>query len=155
MRGRRYGRVLLVLVMLATASGSAWAEGNPPVTDLGNNIYLVDGNKGAIPNLLPAEEVQKIATLQSAPIGIIYSHASPIKTPLLAFHGTNGFLPITVMQNFMLQVIDNKVPAKLLKFQDADHGFLRYTPPALSNAYDLYGAQEQLIWFRTYLMQAQ
>jgi dipeptidyl aminopeptidase/acylaminoacyl peptidase len=75
-----------------------------------------------------------------------------VRTPLLAFHGTRDFLPVTVMENYMLQVINNKVPAKLLKFQDADHGFLRSTPPELSKAYELYGAQEQLIWFRTHLM---
>src|SRR5262249_9020457 len=78
-------------------------------------------------------------------------NASKVRTPLLAFHGTRDFLPITVMENFMLQVINNKVPAKMLKFQDADHGFLRSTPPRLSEAYELYGAQEQIVWFRTYL----
>jgi dipeptidyl aminopeptidase/acylaminoacyl peptidase len=78
-------------------------------------------------------------------------NAGRVRTPLLAFHGTDDFLPITVMQNFMLQVINNRVPAKMLKFQDADHGFLRRTPSALSKAYELYGAQEQILWFRTYL----
>ncbi|NTU78413.1 MAG: prolyl oligopeptidase family serine peptidase [Chloroflexales bacterium] len=78
-------------------------------------------------------------------------NAGRIRTPLLAFHGTDDFLPVTVMQNYMLQVINNKVPAKLLKFQGAGHGFLS-VPPELSATYELYGAQEQIIWFRTYLM---
>ncbi len=73
-------------------------------------------------------------------------NAGKVRTPLLAFHGTEDFLPVTVMENFMLEVINNKVPAKLLKFQDAPHGFNTIPP------YELYGAQEQLIWFRTYLM---
>jgi dienelactone hydrolase len=72
-------------------------------------------------------------------------NAQRIRTPLLAFHGTNDFLPLTVMENMMLQVINNGVPAKMLKFQDADHGFLRSTPPELSKAYELYGAQEQIL----------
>lgn len=78
-------------------------------------------------------------------------NAERVQTPLLAFHGTNDFLPITIMENFMVEVINNQVPAKMLKFQDADHGFLRATPPELSKAYELYGAQEQIVWFRTYL----
>ncbi len=73
-------------------------------------------------------------------------NADKVRTPLLAFHGTKDFLPVTLMENFMLQVINNKVPARLLKFQDAPHGFGGIPP------YELYGAQEQLIWFRTYLL---
>jgi dipeptidyl aminopeptidase/acylaminoacyl peptidase len=73
-------------------------------------------------------------------------NADKVRTPLLAFHGTADFLPVTLMENFMLQVINNKVPAKLLKFEQAPHGFIAIPP------YELYGAQEQLIWFRTYLM---
>jgi dipeptidyl aminopeptidase/acylaminoacyl peptidase len=73
-------------------------------------------------------------------------NAGRIRTPLLAFHGTKDFLPVTVMENFMLQVINNKAPAKLLKFQEAPHGFSSIPP------YELYGAQEQISWFRTYLM---
>lgn len=72
-------------------------------------------------------------------------NANRVRTPLLAFHGTADFLPVTLMENFMLEVINNEVPAKLLKFQDAPHGFGGIPP------YELYGAQEQLIWFRTYL----
>ncbi|NTU81608.1 MAG: prolyl oligopeptidase family serine peptidase [Chloroflexales bacterium] len=83
-------------------------------------------------------------------------NAGRIRTPLLAFHGTKDFLPVTVMENFMLQVINNQVPAKLLKFQEAGHGFGMSpgapTPPQLHGPYELYGAQEQIIWFRTYLM---
>lgn len=77
-------------------------------------------------------------------------NATKVRTPLLAFHGTNDFLPVTVMENYMLQIINNKVPAKLLKFTGTGHGF-PVTAGALEKPYELYGAQEQLIWFRTYL----
>ncbi|NTU86279.1 MAG: prolyl oligopeptidase family serine peptidase, partial [Chloroflexales bacterium] len=73
-------------------------------------------------------------------------NAERVRTPLLAFHGTADFLPVTLMENFMLQVINNKVPARLLKFEQAPHGFQAIPP------YELYGAQEQIIWFRSYLM---
>lgn len=78
-------------------------------------------------------------------------NANRVRTPLLAFHGTDDFLPVTIMENFMLQVINNKVPAKLLKFRSAEHSFFNQTPRSLTPLYELYGAQEQLLWFRTYL----
>jgi dipeptidyl aminopeptidase/acylaminoacyl peptidase len=87
----------------------------------------------------------QVATEEYAKDSPAYN-AGRIRTPLLAFHGTADFLPVTVMENFMLQVINNKVPAKLLKFEQAPHGFSRIPP------YELYGAQEQILWFRTYLM---
>ncbi len=74
-----------------------------------------------------------------------------VRTPLLAFHGTADFLPVTVMENFMNKVINNGVPAKLLKFTDAGHG-VADSPSQLVAPYEIYGVQEQLIWFRTYLM---
>jgi dipeptidyl aminopeptidase/acylaminoacyl peptidase len=78
-------------------------------------------------------------------------HTDQVQTPLLAFHGTKDFLPIAVMENFMLQITDNGVPTKLFKFQDGTHGFANLSPKTLSDAYELYGAQEQLLWFRKYL----
>ena len=79
--------------------------------------------------------------------------AGRVRTPLLAFHGTKDFLPVAGMENFMSQVIATGTPAKLLKFQDGLHGFANISPPALSDAYEFYGAQEQLLWFRKYLGQ--
>ena len=76
--------------------------------------------------------------------------AQRVRTPLLAFHGTKDFLPVDLMRNFMLQVSNNDVPAKMLIFQDADHGFGR-TAATLAAPYELYGAQEQILWFRQYL----
>jgi len=80
-------------------------------------------------------------------------HAQAVQTPLLAFHGTKDFLPIAVMENFMLQITENGVPNKLFKFQDATHGFANLSPETLANAYEFYGAQEQLLWFREHLGQ--
>jgi hypothetical protein len=80
-------------------------------------------------------------------------NAGQVRTPLLSFHGTEDFLPITQMENFHLQVINREVPAKLLKFAAVGHGF-GATPDGLEElyfAYELYGAQEQIGWFQTYL----
>jgi dipeptidyl aminopeptidase/acylaminoacyl peptidase len=79
--------------------------------------------------------------------------AGNVRTPLLAFHGTKDFLPVAVMENFMSQVIATGTPAKLLKFQDAVHGFSNMSPATLADAYEYYGAQEQILWFRQYLGQ--
>jgi dipeptidyl aminopeptidase/acylaminoacyl peptidase len=78
--------------------------------------------------------------------------AKYVRTPVLAFHGTQDFLPLDVMRNFMLQVVSNKVPAKMLIFQGAGHNFSN-TPAKLAEPYALYGAQEQILWFRKYLGQ--
>jgi dipeptidyl aminopeptidase/acylaminoacyl peptidase len=78
-------------------------------------------------------------------------HAREVETPLLAFHGTEDFLPIAVMENFMVQITEKGVPTRLLKFQDAGHGFTNTSPETLADVYEFYGAQEQLLWFRKYL----
>ncbi|NJM07313.1 prolyl oligopeptidase family serine peptidase [Candidatus Gracilibacteria bacterium] len=86
--------------------------------------------------------------------------ASRNTTPLLTFHGTEDFLPIALNENFHLQQVNNNVPAKMLKFIRAGHGINNVIPFTQEEAeqadvaplrYELYGAQEQLIWFRTYL----
>ncbi|NTU78412.1 MAG: prolyl oligopeptidase family serine peptidase [Chloroflexales bacterium] len=82
-------------------------------------------------------------------------NAGRVRTPLLAFHGTDDFLPVTVMENYMLQVINNQVPARLLKFQGAGHGVNVNGDGVIGRYaadYEVYGAQEQITWFRTYLM---
>ena len=78
-------------------------------------------------------------------------NAKQIRTPLLAFHGTADFVPLTAMDNLMHQVIQAGTPAKLLRFRNASHGFANTSPRELSQAYEFYGAQEQLLWFRRYL----
>ncbi len=78
--------------------------------------------------------------------------ADEVRTPLLAFKGTQDFLPADMIRNFVLQVVDNGVPAKMLLFQAAAHNFAS-TPAKLAVPYALYGAQEQILWFQKYLGQ--
>ncbi|NCC94479.1 MAG: hypothetical protein EOM10_14575, partial [Opitutae bacterium] len=90
---------LFVVALLVATGGPALAQGgNPVVTDEGNNIYLVDGNNGPIPNLLPADEVAKIARLQSetgAPSQDIRSPISPDdKTVFLYRLGRGAFITL-------------------------------------------------------------
>ncbi|MCB2125802.1 MAG: prolyl oligopeptidase family serine peptidase [Rhodobacteraceae bacterium] len=78
-------------------------------------------------------------------------NASAIKSPLLAFHGTDDFVPIAVMENLMHQVIAAGTPARLLRFRKAGHGLSGTSPAELARGYEVYGVQEQVMWFRTYL----
>ncbi|HJZ46073.1 MAG TPA: prolyl oligopeptidase family serine peptidase, partial [Roseiflexaceae bacterium] len=52
-------------------------------------------------------------------------NAGRITTPLLTFHGTNDFLPITQNENMHLQLVNRNVPAKMLEFAGAGHGLVR------------------------------
>ena len=76
-------------------------------------------------------------------------NADKITTPLLTFHGTNDFLPITQNENMHLQLVNRNLPAKMLEFVGAGHGLVRNEE--LDAAYELYAAQEQILWFRQYL----
>ncbi len=78
-------------------------------------------------------------------------NARRIRTPLLAFHGTEDFIPLAAMDNLMHQVIAAGTLGRLLRFRGASHGFANTSPEELSRAYERYGAQEQLLWFRTHL----
>lgn len=51
----------------------------------------------------------------------------------------------------MYQVINTGTPAALYKVKDGVHGFGNLTPKELSDAYEYYGAQLQLLWFREHL----
>jgi dipeptidyl aminopeptidase/acylaminoacyl peptidase len=76
-------------------------------------------------------------------------NADKITTPLLTFHGTNDFLPITQNENMHLQLVNRNLPARMLKFAGAGHGLVRGS--GIDQAYELYAAQEQILWFRQYL----
>jgi dipeptidyl aminopeptidase/acylaminoacyl peptidase len=67
-----------------------------------------------------------------------------IKVAVLTFHGTDDFLPITLNENMHAQLVNRGVPARMVRFVDEGHG-LR------DQENQLYAAQEQLLWFRTYL----
>ena len=68
---------------------------------------------------------------------------------LLTFHGTNDFLPITQNENMHLQLVNRNLPAKMLEFAGAGHGLVRNGQ--IDQTYELYAAQEQILWFRQYL----
>ena len=76
-------------------------------------------------------------------------NAGKITTPLLTFHGTNDYLPITQNENMHLQLVNRNLPAKMLEFAGAGHGLVRNGE--IDQAYELYAAQEQILWFRQYL----
>ncbi len=76
-------------------------------------------------------------------------NADKIITPLLTFHGTNDFLPITQNENMHLQLVNRNLPARMLEFAGAGHGLVR--GGQIDSAYELYAAQEQILWFRQYL----
>ncbi|MEF3273734.1 MAG: prolyl oligopeptidase family serine peptidase [Chloroflexus sp.] len=70
--------------------------------------------------------------------------ADKVKAAVLTFHGTDDFLPIVQNENFHLQLVNRGVPARMVRFVSEGHGL------SLSEN-QLYAAQEQISWFRTYL----
>lgn len=71
-------------------------------------------------------------------------NAAKVKTPVLTFHGSNDFLPVVQNENLHLQLFNRGVPVRMVKFIGEGHG--------LGTAENqLYAAQEQINWFRTYL----
>src|SRR4029453_4983233 len=89
---------LLAIVVLALLVGQAHtsAEAREVIIDKGRNVYLVDGSKGQLNNLLPGEEVEKINRLQTEgrSVGIL-SPVSPDDQAALANIGERlGFLSI-------------------------------------------------------------
>jgi hypothetical protein len=68
--------IALVAVVGSVFPAAAQPAENPAVTDLGNNVYEVNGFVGDIPNLLPAEDVSKMAALQSH-IGFAFAMDRP------------------------------------------------------------------------------
>jgi dipeptidyl aminopeptidase/acylaminoacyl peptidase len=71
-------------------------------------------------------------------------HTDRIQTPVLTFHGDKDFLPVTLNENLHQMLVARNVPARMLKFIDGDHG---QTDPG----FQLYGAHEQIAWFRQHL----
>lgn len=71
-------------------------------------------------------------------------NVNKVKTPVLTFHGTEDYLPIVQNENMHLQLYNRGVPARMIKVIGEGHGFG-------DPANQLYAAQEQLTWFRTYL----
>ncbi len=71
-------------------------------------------------------------------------NAGRIKAAVLSFHGTEDFLPITQNENLHLQLVNRRLPAKMVRFIGEGHGLA-------DPANQLYAAQEQVAWFRAYL----
>lgn len=71
-------------------------------------------------------------------------NANRIKAALLTFHGTLDFLPMVQNENIHLRLVNNGVPARMVRFVDEGHGLA-------SPDNQLYAAQEQVQWFRTHL----
>jgi dipeptidyl aminopeptidase/acylaminoacyl peptidase len=95
MRVQRWLLVPLVLALLGVVV-PAYANDNPAVIDRGRNVYEVDGRKGEIANLLPAEDVEKIKRLQTGTAAVqLLSRPSPDDAAVLAGIGnTLGFLSL-------------------------------------------------------------
>jgi dipeptidyl aminopeptidase/acylaminoacyl peptidase len=77
-----------------------------------------------------------------------------VKTPVLIFHGSEDFLPVTLAENFFQTVKDRGTPARMVKFIGAGHGIVPavfdLTEEDIDN-YTTYAAQEQISWFRQYM----
>jgi dipeptidyl aminopeptidase/acylaminoacyl peptidase len=73
-----------------------------------------------------------------------------IKAAVLSFHGTYDFLPETLVRNAHHQLVLRDAPARMISFVGAGHGISSASP--VGRAYQLYAAQEQIHWFRDYLV---
>jgi dipeptidyl aminopeptidase/acylaminoacyl peptidase len=71
-------------------------------------------------------------------------NAGAIDAAVLTFHGTEDYLPIVQNENLHLQLVNRDLPARMLRFLGEGHGLG-------DGANQLYGAQEQISWFREYL----
>lgn len=69
-----------------------------------------------------------------------------IKAPVLTFHGTNDFFPVALNENLHQRLVSRGVPARMVKFVGAGHGLF-------DRSFRIYAAQEQIQWFRTYLIE--
>ncbi len=67
-----------------------------------------------------------------------------VRTPTLIFHGTQDFLPISITENYFELLQRQGTTSRMLKFTGEGHGL--FQPQN-----QLYGAQEQISWFRTHL----
>jgi dipeptidyl aminopeptidase/acylaminoacyl peptidase len=80
-----------------------------------------------------------------------YTRDSPIynavrvRTPLLIFHGTLDFLPVSLAVNFHDQIDAGDTPVEMLRFEGEGHGLRSPTS-------QLVAVQAQIAWFRQYLV---
>lgn len=69
-----------------------------------------------------------------------------VKTPTLIFHGEKDFLPVGIAQNFYAQIAAGATPARMVEFLGERHG-------VSNQKLSLYQTQEQINWFRYYLVE--
>ncbi len=93
--------------------------------------YLIGGTPAALPDM--------------------YVQASPgfqveaIQTPTLIFHGEFDFLPLSIVKSFHESLEAQDVPVRMLVFEQEGHGLASLENQQLA-------AQEQITWFRRYLL---
>ncbi|NJO05327.1 MAG: prolyl oligopeptidase family serine peptidase [Chloroflexaceae bacterium] len=97
-------------------------------------VYVAAYLEGRDPYSDPAEFIADSPLYQVA----------QVETPLLLFHGEEDFLPVTLTENYYYLLEEQGTPTRMLKFEGEGHGL--YLPQN-----QLYGAQEQISWFRRYI----
>lgn len=68
-------------------------------------------------------------------------NAGRIRAAVLTFHGAYDYLSVTSAENMHLQLVNQGVNAKMLKFVNEGHGIGTLET-------QIYAAQEQILWFR-------
>ncbi len=71
-------------------------------------------------------------------------NATQVRTPLLIFHGTEDFLPVTIVANYHDQIKATGTPVQMLAFEGEGHGL--QAPES-----QMIAGQAQIAWFREYL----
>ena len=71
-------------------------------------------------------------------------NVAKVKAAVLSFQGSNDFLPEVLGENMHLQLFNRKLNARMIKFMGEGHGLQ-------DPKNQLYAAQQQIDWFRTYL----
>jgi dipeptidyl aminopeptidase/acylaminoacyl peptidase len=99
------------------------------------NRFLVTYMEGSVPAEQP-DEYRRDSPVYSA---------SKIKTPLLLFHGKDDDLPFEIVQDFRNGIDDGITPVEMLVFKNEGHSL------SFSSS-RLIAAQQQIVWFRKYLI---
>lgn len=103
-----------------------WWEPNP---------FLVTFMEGSVPTDQP-DEYRRDSPFYSA---------SRVKTPLLLFHGRDDNLPFKIVRDFRNGIDEDTIPIKMLVFKNEGHTLA-------SSSSRLTAAQQQIAWFRKYLV---
>lgn len=99
------------------------------------NRYLVTFYEGSLPEDRP-EEYRRDSPLHNA---------DAVRTPVLLIQGTEDFLPVRLVRDFRKAVEATETPVEMLVFKNEGHSL---TLPSSK----LIAAQQQIAWFRKYLI---